>query len=118
MYVRRYIVTCSRDHCCHENAKIISIFFVVVGVDVAFRPYTECSVLPWKCNLHCCRAAKYLALLLTTISIEYYDCVSLLFGMQIVSSLLLIMVPSMACLAVPYFSTFCHKWHDFRKKKC
>jgi hypothetical protein len=59
--------------------------FIVVGVDVACRQYTECWVLPWKYNLHCCRAAKYLALLLTTISVQYCEFVSLLFGMKNVS---------------------------------
>jgi hypothetical protein len=47
--------------------------FIVVGVDVACRQCTECWVLPWKYNLHCCQAAKYLALLLTTISIQYHE---------------------------------------------
>jgi hypothetical protein len=59
--------------------------FIVVGVDVACRQCTECWVLPWKYNLHCCRAAKYLALLLTTICVQYYEFVSLLFGMKNVS---------------------------------
>jgi hypothetical protein len=56
--------------------------FIVVGVDVACRQCTECWVLPWKYNLQCCQAAKYLALLLTTISVQYYEFVSLLFGMK------------------------------------
>jgi hypothetical protein len=59
--------------------------FIVVGVNVACRQCTECWVLPWKYSLHCCRAAKYLALLLTTISVQYYEFVSLLFGTKIVS---------------------------------
>jgi hypothetical protein len=59
--------------------------FIIVGVDVACQQCTECWVLPWKYNLQCCRAEKYLALLLTTISLEYYEFVSLLFGMENVS---------------------------------
>jgi hypothetical protein len=59
--------------------------FIVVGVDVACQQCTVCWVLPWKYNLHCCRAAKYLALLLTAISVQYYEFVSLLFGMKNVS---------------------------------
>jgi hypothetical protein len=55
--------------------------FIVVGVDVACQ---QCTMLPWKYNLHCCRTAKYLALLLT-ISVQYYEFVSLLFGMKNVS---------------------------------
>jgi hypothetical protein len=42
-------------------------------------------VLPWKYNLPFCRAAKYLALLLTTIIVQYYEFVSLLIGMKNVS---------------------------------
>jgi hypothetical protein len=56
--------------------------FLIVGVDVVCRQCTECWVLPWKYNLHCCQAAKYLALLLTTLSVQYYEFVSLLFCMK------------------------------------
>ena len=41
------IVVRKRNHCCHGNVTIRSIF--VVGVDVAVSS-VECSVFPWKLN--------------------------------------------------------------------
>jgi len=52
---------------------------------------------------------------------KYYASVSVflpyLSGMPIGSLLLRITLSCMACLAVPYISTWYHKRHDFSKKK-
>jgi len=39
------------------------------------------------------------------------------FDMQITSFLRSVLLQPLACLALPYFSTLSHEWHDFRKKK-
>jgi hypothetical protein len=70
--LQRYTVARLRIHCCHSNATV-RFLLIVVGVDV--------TVVPQKCNsgfhFRCYRATKYFVLLLTTVSIEYYECVGL-----------------------------------------
>jgi hypothetical protein len=76
MYVKPYVLT--RSDFCHGNATIWSLF-IVVGVDVAVN-IQMFSMLPWECNnefpLHPCQTTKYFVLLLITISIKYYECLS------------------------------------------
>ena len=54
-------------------------------------------------------------------SIRYSDCVSVFVAslpdMLVASFLHSIMLTSVAGLAVPYFSTLSHKWHDYQEKK-
>ena len=59
------------------------------------------------CNHCCCVKA---------INITYYEFVFVALGIQHAMSMRCIILPSVACLAVQYFSTS-HKQHNYRKKK-
>jgi hypothetical protein len=62
---------------------------------------------------HCCRGK--------TISIKYYKCVSCILALVIqqrgASLLRRIILPSVTCQTLPYFSTLSHERHDLRRKK-
>jgi len=96
----------SRNRCYHGNSTVRSLLIVIV-IDVAVNIAME---------MHRCRSAKYFVLLLE-ISIEHYGCVSVFLpqlpSMKITPLLRRIMLPTLVCLALSYFSTLSHKRHDF-----
>jgi len=63
--VQRYIMSYSRNHCCHVTATIRSLL-IVAAADAAVNN-KKVALLPGKYT--CCRATKYILLLLTTASV-------------------------------------------------
>jgi len=58
---------------------------------------------------HCCNGNARL--------ITHFGCVPVTLGIWHANCMRRVMLSSVACPAVQYFSTLSHKWHDFRKKK-
>jgi len=77
MYIQRYSVAHSRNHCYNGNATVRSLF-IAIGVDIAvnnIKVFTVAMKLQQWVLLYCCRAIQYFVPL-TILSIKHYQCVS------------------------------------------
>jgi hypothetical protein len=70
--------------------------------------YVQCNTAVCSPN-HCCHGKA--------ISIKYYECVFVALVVQHAKLLCHLTLSSLACLALPYFSTLSPKPHNFLKKK-
>jgi hypothetical protein len=70
--------------------------------------YVQYNIKEHSCNYCCCGKA---------INITYSECVSVALGIQHTNCMPHVILSSVTCLAVKYFSTLSHKCYDFRKNK-
>ena len=69
----------------------------------------KCNIKVCPRNIFCCGKA---------VPISYSECVSVTLVIQHAMCMYRIILPSVACLALPYISTLSHKWYSFQKHKC
>jgi hypothetical protein len=101
MYVQRYSVAHSHNHCYNGNATVRSLF-IAIGVDVAvnnIKVFTVVMELQQWVLLYCCRAIQHLVPL-TIVSIKHYQCAS-------------VFLPSLLQIA-----SFCAEWYCHMRTVC
>jgi len=108
VYVRRYDVASSRNHCCHGNAKILSLSHC------CWRRFIceKCESLRL-----CIENAKIGSncIVVKPQNISYFCCGIMKCLCDYILDLVFWIFSSVACPALPYFSTLSHKGTKARK---
>jgi hypothetical protein len=88
------------------NASQIRVFTILFLLSVGNEEDRQCDYIEALATNHCCCGK--------TIIITYSECATVALVIHYAKRMFPVILLSVACLDVPYFSTLSHKCHDFR----